>query len=100
MVQDDDTWGANKIKLGKRRCLNDVETFKYLISLGVDINLAFRSSAEYGYLKVVQYLLENGADLRSEDDYALRLSAENGHLEIVEFLLEKVPIYMHSIIKL
>ena len=42
-----------------------------------------------GHLDVVQYLVEYGADITANDNYALRwAAAENGHLGVVKYLVE------------
>lgn len=52
------------------------------------INNALRLCAEEGHLKVVEYLIEVGADIHTGYDHALRFSSENGYLEIVKYLVE------------
>ena len=95
MVQDEsgDKWRANKIILGEKRSLADVETFQYLISLGANIHVdddcALGWSAEKGHLEVVKHLEEKGADIHACNDCALIWSAANGHSEVVKYLVEK-----------
>ena len=60
MVKDGNKWRANMIILGKRYELSNVDTFKLLI--------------------------EKGADIHANNDYALRYSIKNGHLEVVNLL--------------
>jgi ankyrin repeat protein len=64
----------------------------YLVEQGANIHAdddyALRMSAHYGHLKVVKYLVEQGADIHAKDDEALRWSAENGHLKVVEDLVK------------
>src|SRR3989344_2772907 len=64
---------------------------QYLLDQGADIHAendcALRWSAYNGHLPVVQYLLEHGADIHAKNDLALRWSAENGHLPVVQYLL-------------
>ncbi len=57
-----------------------------LSRVGMDELLQYAST--YGYLSVVKYLVENGADVHAELDGALKTAARNGHLEVVEFLVE------------
>ena len=40
-------------------------------------------------MEVIKYLLENGANIHADNDYALRISAEMGYLEVVKYLIEK-----------
>src|SRR5579875_3340782 len=58
-----DKWRANKIILGKRYLLSDLETFKFLV--------------------------EQGADFRINNDYTIQWTSKNGYLEITNFLVEK-----------
>ncbi|AGF85741.1 repeat protein [Moumouvirus goulette] len=92
MIKDlkGDKYGANMIILGKRRNLKDVETWEYMISVGVNIHtdddLALTWASVQGHLEVVKYLVKNGADIHVDDDYALRWASEYGHSEVVNFL--------------
>jgi ankyrin repeat protein len=42
-----------------------------------------------GHVEVVKLLLEQGANVHAEDDYALHLASHNGHVEVVKLLLEQ-----------
>ena len=57
--------------------------------LHADDNYALGWAADFGHLEVVKYLLEQGADLNANNDEALRFAAEKGHLEVVKYLLEQ-----------
>ena len=87
MIKDGNKWRANMIILEKRYELSNVETFKYLIECGADIHTdndyALRWSAEKGYLSVVKFLVESGADIHANRDHPVQLSAKNGHLSVV-----------------
>jgi len=48
----------------------------------IDIT-SFGSVVEYGSLQMVKHLVEKGADIHAQNDFALRTSARYGHLEIV-----------------
>ena len=64
MVADEgDKWRVNKIILGKKYELWNVETIKYLV--------------------------EKGADVYADNNYAVRMASQNGHLEVVKYLVEK-----------
>jgi ankyrin repeat protein len=39
-------------------------------------------------LDVVKYLVKNGADFKTCNNYAVRHASENGHLDVVKFLVE------------
>ena len=66
---------------------------EYLIKKGLDFNinksLALRLSAEHGHLDVVKCLIEKGANIHAENNYALRMSALYGHLDVVKYLVKK-----------
>jgi len=72
--------------------INDMKVVKYLVENGADIHAdedyALRWSALNGHLEVVKYLVEIGADIYARDNYALKYSAINGHLDIVKYLVE------------
>ena len=56
---------------------------QYLIENGANIHanddFALRYAAKNGHLEVVRYLIENGADIHADDDYALRYATVYGH---------------------
>jgi len=41
-----------------------------------------------GYNKIVQLLLDNGADPTAEDNYAIKWASQNDWIEVVETLLK------------
>ena len=71
----------------------DLNVIEYLIENGADIHIeddfALRHAAENGQLKIVKYFIKNEADIHAHNDFALRHAAHNGHLEVVKYLLEK-----------
>ena len=68
-----------------------LEMVKYLVENGADIHArndnALREASRYGHLDIVKYLVENGADIHALNDEALRMASYNGHLDIVKFLV-------------
>lgn len=54
----------------------------------VDINRALYLAACYGRINIITFLLEHGADIHADNDYALASAAQNGHLDTVKFLVE------------
>ena len=54
-----------------------------------DVDLSLQFAAHNGNLGIVKFLVENGADIHAYDDYALRWSAHDGHIKIVKYLVEK-----------
>ena len=83
MVKDVNKYRANMIILGKRYELFKVETYKMLIERGADVHadndFALRFSAKNGHLEVVKYLIKKGANIHADYDYALRCSAYNDY---------------------
>src|SRR5580692_36275 len=71
-----DKWRANMIILGKRYELSQKETFQLLIEAGADVHAnndyAFKWSAERGHLEVIRLLIKAGADVHAYNDYALQ----------------------------
>jgi ankyrin repeat protein len=71
--------------------IGQINAVKYLLNKGADIHsldqLAFRISAEKGYIDLVRLFIEKG--INYNDATALVWSAYNGHFEVVKFLLEK-----------
>ena len=51
---------------------------------------ALRSAASDGYLDVVEFLVQNGANIHADDDDAVRYAAFKDRLPVVEFLVEDV----------
>ena len=51
--------------------------------------MQYRWASENGHLEVVRYLVEQGANIHANNDYAIRWASENGHLEVVRYLVEK-----------
>ena len=76
-----------------RACkIGDIEKVKYLVDHGAGIHAdneyALRWSASRGHLGVVKYLVEQGADIHAINNASLRLAANNSHLEVVNYLVE------------
>ncbi len=77
------------------------ETVKWLVSTGVDLCLQEKSylfyattpllkAAEFGSIKIIQHLIENGADIyqtNNDLDTPLCLAIKNRHAQATEFLL-------------
>ena len=43
-----------------------------------------------GHLEFVKYLVEQGADIHAEYDFALKYARKNKHLEVVKYLEEQM----------
>jgi len=78
----------------------------YILANGTNINIEFPNeeydgmrmknstpmffSARYGHLKVVEYLIDHGANVNAKNSFnetPLHYSALNGHLKITEYLV-------------
>jgi hypothetical protein len=83
---------ANKVILGPRRKI-DIEVIGELIDEGANIrandDCALRWAAENGHTETVELLLDRGADIHAGNDCALRWAAVKGHTEIVKLLLDR-----------
>ena len=83
---------ADRIILGKKYNLTDIVTFKLLLEKGADIHVdddyALRWASKNGHFDIVKFLVENGADVHAWNNHALRLASENGHFDIVKYLVE------------
>ena len=77
-----------------------IKIVKYLIENGADIHSsgegALLLATEKGYLEVVKYLIEHGSDIHANDNEALRLAAESGHLDIVKYLINILTLEKNS----
>ena len=70
-----------------------LDIVKYLVEHGADIHdddyRAVCRASEYGHLNVVKYLVEHGADIHADYDASLQWASQNGHLDIVKYLVEQ-----------
>ncbi|AZL89696.1 ankyrin repeat protein [Megavirus baoshan] len=77
---DGDEYGANMIMLSERRDLRDVETWDYMVSVGVNIyddnSYALKWASKEGHFEIVKYLVENGAYIHADNDRALMVASE------------------------
>ena len=82
-------WKAHRVILGERRKIT-IKVIQELLDEGAnpkaDDSEALRRAAGNGHLEVVKLLLPV-SDPKARDSEALRWAAENGHLEIVKLLL-------------
>jgi len=83
--------GENALKYASKD--GNLPIVQYLVENGADIqidnNAAFRAASENGHLSVVQYLVEKGADIHAKNDYAFRIASARGHLSVVKYLMDK-----------
>lgn len=66
---------------------------KYLVSQGARVrdydSYALAVASGGGYLDVVKYLIDAGAEVTADDNYAVRLACRNDHLEVVKYLVSE-----------
>lgn len=73
----------------------DFEMVKYLVNQGANINAnVHRESvlcrfALTGNLKIISFLLENGADIHWCDDRVLSYACSSGNIDVVKYFVEK-----------
>ena len=90
---------GDKMKLTKRELDSGLKWASYnghigvvktLLENGADVhannNYALKWASRNGHVEVVKTLLENGANVRANNNYALRWASENGHVEVVNLL--------------
>ncbi len=66
----------------------ELEYLSRKIDVSPNINIRLLWASESGYLPVVKYLIETGADIHYGDDYPLRFASARGHLPVVKYLTE------------
>ena len=81
---------AHSIILGEPRDLRKVETWEWILEEGININArnncALEWASEKGYLDIVKYLVEHGADIDTLKEYSTYLSEINVHDDVVNYL--------------
>ncbi len=71
------------------------KTYKELIERGEDINEVLIQASALGYLPVVEYLVEIGANIHIYTEYALISASARGQLSMVQYLVEQGA-YIHA----
>ena len=74
-------------------CINgNLKIVKYLLANGADIetnnNSGLQWASHKGHFKLVKYLVDNGADINDGLGRALRWAKESGHFKIVKYLID------------
>ena len=68
-----------------------LEIIKYLVEKGADIHFnndyALRLASSYGKLDVIKYLVEQGADIYRNNNSTLRRASQSNQLEIIQYFL-------------
>jgi ankyrin repeat protein len=96
MVEDPggDKWRASKVMLWARRDLREVETWKWLVEIGIELNnlllgwVLLTWVGCNGYLEILKYLVENGINIHEGEESCFRQACYYGQLEIVKYLVE------------
>jgi len=85
-------WKADRVILGPRRRWSDPAVMQDLLDAGADVHAdedyALRRAAADGHADCVRLLLDAGADVHAGEDLALRWAAWNGHADCVRLLLD------------
>lgn len=90
---------ASRIEMFLSVCLSNRSELSYSLRCGrnavmsIFVDKAFENkalihAARFGNIDIVNLLLDNGADVNTEDGYPLRWAAMNGHTEIVRILIK------------
>jgi len=70
------------------------EFVEYLLNIGADVHTdndhALRYASYWGYTEIVKLLLDHGADVHTDNNYALRIASYFGHTEIVKLLQDHI----------
>lgn len=84
-------WKADKIILSEREKIGK-DTIIRLIQEGADIHAdgdyALQWASGNGHVEVVKLLIEHGADIHASNDNALQWASKYGHVEVVKLLIE------------
>jgi hypothetical protein len=75
----------------------DLEKIKLILNDIPNMNLVYPNiydrylciGAQYGYIEIVKYFIQNGANIHIKNELPLALASYNGYLEIVKYLVEK-----------
>jgi len=71
----------------------NLKVIKFLIEEGANVNVERRRaliiSVRLGNLKIVKYLVKNGADFHADNEKALITAIKENHLEIVKYLIDQ-----------
>ncbi|KAJ3279009.1 hypothetical protein HK104_001851 [Borealophlyctis nickersoniae] len=82
---------ANNIALAMGAAGGHKNVVQMMLEIGADVHddsdWALAEAAKYGHEDVLQMLLAAGADVHGDDDRALREAAANGHMSVLHILL-------------
>jgi len=84
-------WKAHRVILGRKYKVT-AKVVQRLIEEGADVHAdndyALRWASAYGEIEIVRVLLENGANVHAQEECALCWASNHGETEIVKLLLE------------
>ena len=79
------------MELYSASCRGDVQTLIELFQNQTynqkELNNAFQMACEQGKLQTVQFLVEKGADIYSDHEYAIYLACKNDRINVVQYLM-------------
>jgi hypothetical protein len=95
-----DTWWKFQYQKNYKSCqlrraiiLGYLDIVKYMIELGADVHIfevnPVMLASSGGHLDVVKYLAEKGLDIHACGDEALISACRSGHLDVVKYLIEQ-----------
>jgi ankyrin repeat protein len=67
----------------------DFTGIKHLINNGTDIDYVLLHSAKNGYSRVVKWLIEEGADMSTNNNVVLKCYIKRADLEMIEWLIDR-----------
>jgi ankyrin repeat protein len=70
---------------------NDIDMIEYIIRHDIidpTFTLCVYNSKEDKHLDIIQYLVDHGADIHADHEYALCISALSGKLDVVKYLVK------------
>jgi hypothetical protein len=88
-------------------CENNIGCLKYLAKkrinlLEYDINRLLIIATDNEYLEMMKYLIENGANIHEDRDYALRCMAHRNNFTMIKYLVEhgaNINVYDGTVIR-
>ena len=77
-----------KESFNKEEVKSLIDNVKDIVDINYDGGELAIIASSRGDIEVLQFLIDNGADIRLSDDAALRSAAHGGHKECVKLLIE------------
>ncbi len=68
---------------------NRLDHIAIAIRITTNIDYAVIVASQYGYLGLVKFFVEQGADIHTINDRALKMASYNDHLGVVKYLVER-----------